>query len=165
MWNFLKADLQELVAVVKEDAASLGIPVVEGNVDDENNRIKNENSHDDVDVIKLYNRTDIGINNTPKTPAQEEAERRMTIPETFTVPLLPRKFTNCTDKNDTDDRNNTKLQNEILDSEPKVDESPLLENNIVSESTNENTGDDGEDVKVVVDEDFNVDKEIGRAHV
>jgi BSD domain len=154
MWNFLKADLQELVAVVKEDAASLGIPVVEGHVDNDNPN-RNESQYADVGT-KPYSVAD--IKNTQKSPAQEEAEHRMNIAETFTVPLLPRKVTNNTNMNAADDKKG-ELHKEDLDSEPKIDESPLSASNIVSESTNEDTGnegDAGEDVNdgnVAVDDD------------
>ena len=148
MWNFLKADLQELVAVVKEDAASLGIPVVEGNVDSGNpNTGSHENQHL-VGGINLYI-TDT-MNNTGKTPAEEEAERRMNIPETFTVPLLPRKATNrsSSNKNDTE-KMEDEIHKEDLDSEPTINESSDQE----KESTNEDAAVDG------VDENFNVGKE------
>jgi BSD domain len=86
MWNFLKADLQELVSVVKEDAASLGIPVAEKDATGD--------AVDESEAQKLLG----AIGNAPppvnptKTAAQKEVEWRMNIPETFTVPLLPEEL-------------------------------------------------------------------------
>jgi BSD domain len=85
MWNFLKADLQELVSVVKEDAASLGIPVAENDT---------AGASEENEAQKLLG----AIGNAPppvnptKGAAQKEVEWRMNIPETFTVPLLPEEL-------------------------------------------------------------------------
>ena len=135
MWSFLKADLQELVAVVKEDAATLGIPVVEGDRDNEtSNRIE---SHEADAATKIYDNE-----GTQKPPTQLEAERRMNIPETFTVPLLPTGVTNSSGNMNITEEKDDEIPQENRDSEPSVNKS--------SDTGNENDeedddGDKGED--------------------
>jgi BSD domain len=91
MWNFLKADLQELVSVVKEDAASLGIPLAEH---DSTAATAEENQeNDEQHNLRWSSANNVRAFHPTKTAAQKEAERRMNVPDMFTVPLLPMETT------------------------------------------------------------------------